>query len=167
MCTIAPTALTRCIRPEPSQEAIVLALRQSFYLPVDDLLFITKQYTNPAVSRAGIVRLLRPEGMSRLTDLIATAEVEKVTPKQSFKDYEPGFIHIDIKYLPRMPDENSRRYLFAAVDRATRCLNTHLRRHDQDKQRRFPTSAQTGLVHQNQQDPDAALSKLKYSPSHC
>jgi hypothetical protein len=38
--------------------------------------------------------------MSRLTDLIATAEGEKITPKKTFKDYEPGFIHIDIKYLP-------------------------------------------------------------------
>jgi len=33
-----------------AQEAIVLALRQSLYLPLDDLLFITKQYINPAVS---------------------------------------------------------------------------------------------------------------------
>ncbi len=60
----------------------------------------TKQYINPAVSRAGIARLLKREGMSRLTDLIATAEGEKITPKKTFKDYEPGFIHIDIKYLP-------------------------------------------------------------------
>lgn len=80
-----------------AQEAIVLALRQSLYLPLDDLLFITKQYINPAVSRAGIARLLKREGMSRLTDLIATAEGEKITPKKTFKDYEPSFIHIDIK----------------------------------------------------------------------
>jgi hypothetical protein len=72
-----------------AQETIVLALRQSLYLPLDDLLFIIKQYINPAVSRAGI---------ARLTDLIATAEGEKITPKKTFKDYEPGFIHIDIKY---------------------------------------------------------------------
>lgn len=32
----------------------------------------------------------------------------------------PGFVHIDIKYLPQMPDEDSRRYLFVAIDRATR-----------------------------------------------
>ena len=40
--------------------------------------------------------------------------------KKTFKDYEPGFIHIDIKYLPQMPDETARRYLFVAIDRATR-----------------------------------------------
>ena len=64
--------------------------------------------------------------MSRLTDLIATAEGEKITPKKTFKDYEPGFIHIDIKYLPQMPDETSRRYLFVAIDRATRWVFMHI-----------------------------------------
>lgn len=29
-------------------------------------------------------------------------------------------MHIDIKYLPQMPDEMARRYLFVASDRATR-----------------------------------------------
>jgi hypothetical protein len=104
----------------------VLALRQSLYLPLDDLLFITKQYINPAVARAGIARLLKREGMSRLTDLIATAEGEKITPKKTFKDYEPGFIHVDIKYLPQMQDEMSRRYLFVAIDRATRWVFMHI-----------------------------------------
>ena len=32
----------------------------------------------------------------------------------------PGFIHIDIKYLPQMSDEASSRYLFAAINRAMR-----------------------------------------------
>ena len=40
--------------------------------------------------------------------------------KKAFKDYEPGFIHIDIKYLPQVLDESARRYLFVAIDRATR-----------------------------------------------
>ena len=35
-----------------AEEAAVLPLRQSLYLPLDNLLFITKQYLNPAVSRA-------------------------------------------------------------------------------------------------------------------
>jgi len=43
--------------------------------------------------------------MSRLEDMIPKAEGETITPKKTFKDYEPGFIHIDIKYLPQMPDE--------------------------------------------------------------
>lgn len=109
-----------------AQEAIVLALRQSLYLPLDDLLFVTRQHINPDVSRSGIARLLKREGMSRLEDVIPKAEGETITPKKTCKDYEPGFIHIDIKYLPQMPDETSRRYLFVAIDRATRWVFMHI-----------------------------------------
>jgi len=41
------------------------------------------------------------------------------SPIKTFKGYEPGFLHMDIKYLPQMPDESERRYLFVAIDRAT------------------------------------------------
>ena len=46
-----------------------------------------------------------------------------VVPKEThkaFKAYEPGYLHMDIKYLPQMADETRRRYLFVAIDRATR-----------------------------------------------
>lgn len=90
----------------------MLALRQSLYLPLDDLLFITRQYINFDVSRSGISRLLKREGMSCLEDVTSKAEGETLSPKKIFKDYEPGFIHIDIKYLPHMPDETSHCCLF-------------------------------------------------------
>ncbi len=38
----------------------------------------------------------------------------------TFKAYEPGYLPVDIKYLPQMADEDRRRYLFVAIDRATR-----------------------------------------------
>lgn len=108
------------------QEAIVLSLRQTLYLPLDDLLYITRQYINPEVSRSGIARLLKREGMARLEDVIPKAEGETISAKKTFKDYEPGFVHVDIKYLPQMPDETSRRYLFVAIDRATRWVFLHI-----------------------------------------
>ena len=40
--------------------------------------------------------------------------------RKTFKDYAPGFVHVDIKYLPQMAGETVRRYLFVAIDRATR-----------------------------------------------
>ncbi len=44
-------------------------------------------------------------------------DTERVPPKKSFKDYEPGFVHVDVKYLPKMKDEDrrnmgSRRFLW-------------------------------------------------------
>ena len=109
-----------------TQEAIVLSLRQPLDLPLDDLLYITRQYINPDVSRSGISRLLKREGMARLEDVIPKAEGETISAKKTFKDYAPGFVHVDIKYLPQMPDETSRRYLFVAIDRATRWVFLHI-----------------------------------------
>ena len=57
----------------------------------------------------------------------ALADAGQVEPQvKTFKDYEPGFLHMDIKYLPRMPDEKQRRYLFVAIDRATRWVFMHI-----------------------------------------
>lgn len=109
-----------------AQELVVLSLRQTLYLPLDDLLYITRQYINPDVSRSGIARLLKREGMARLEDVIPKVEGETITAKKTFKDYEPGFVHVDIKYLPQMPDETKRRYLFVAIDRATRWVFLHI-----------------------------------------
>lgn len=63
-----------------------------------------------------------PTGVANLRELQAKALAdagETKPPVKTFKDYEPAFIHIDIKYLPQMPDESDRRYLFVAIDRAT------------------------------------------------
>jgi len=109
-----------------AQEAIVLALRQSLYLLLDDLLFITKPHINADVSRSRIARLLKREVMARLEDVIPKAEDRTIAPKKALKDYKPGFIHIDMKYLPKMLDETTRRYLFVAIDRATRWVFMHV-----------------------------------------
>ena len=103
----------------PEQELIVVELRKTLLLPTDDLLAVTREFINPAVSRAGLGRCLRRHGVSDLRDLVEQESGAPAT-KKTFKDYEPGFVHIDIKYLPQMPDEAARRYLFVAIDRATR-----------------------------------------------
>ena len=103
----------------PGQEAVVVELRRTLLLPLDDLLVVVREFINAAVLRSGLDRCLRRHGVSELRDLQVFAEGEQ--PKlKSFKDYEPGFVHVDIKYLPQMPDETDRRYLFVAIDRATR-----------------------------------------------
>lgn len=78
---------------------------------------MVREFLNPNVSRSGLGRCLRRHGVSRLQDLKPKAP--KPTHK-AFKAYEPGYIHIDVKYLPQMADEARRRYLFVAIDRPTR-----------------------------------------------
>lgn len=107
----------------PAQEAIAVELRRMLLLPLDDLLVIVREFICPEVSRTGLARCLRRHGVSRLSDLQAQALADAGQQKpalKTFKDYEPGFVHVDIKYLPQMPDEQQRRYLFVAIDRATR-----------------------------------------------
>ncbi len=116
-----------------AQEAVVVELRRSLLLPLDDLLVITREFLNPDVSRSGLDRCLRRHGISRLADLIPKPETgEKAKPK-TFKSYAPGFVHVDIKYLPQMPDESSRRYLFVAIDRASRWVYLELKRSKSSK----------------------------------
>jgi transposase InsO family protein len=102
------------------QEILVVEVRRSLLLPLDDLVAITREFINPDASRSGIDRCLKRFGVSNLKALRAEIEGDEPAPKKTFKDYEPGFVHIDIKYLPQMPDETRRRYLFVAIDRATR-----------------------------------------------
>nr|WP_028585111.1 IS481 family transposase [Desulfogranum mediterraneum] len=64
-------------------------------------------------------RCLRRYGISNLKSLVPEEKGE-ATLLKAFKSYDPGFIHADIEHLPQMPDETIRKYLFAAIDRATR-----------------------------------------------
>jgi transposase InsO family protein len=46
---------------------------------------------------------------------------------KAFKSYEPGYVHVDVKYVPQMHDQSNRRYLFAAIARATRWVFVQLK----------------------------------------
>lgn len=110
----------------PAQEAIVIELRRTVLLPLDDLLAVVHEFIHPRLSRAALDRCLRRNGVSRLSDLIP-AEPSQALKAKPFKAYEPGYVHIDIKYLPQMPDEPRRRYLFVAIERATRWVYLELK----------------------------------------
>jgi hypothetical protein len=113
----APCPTCSSQRGKPSSSSCV---RRCGY-PRTVLLAITREFINPAISHAGLGRCLRRHGVSQLNDLMAQ-ESEAVATKRTFKDYEPGFNHISIKYLSRMPDKSPRYYLFVAIDLITRCI---------------------------------------------
>ena len=112
----APSGSTpRSARPRSGGEA----LRETLLLPLDDLLAVTREFIHPEVSRSGLDRCLRRHGVSNPKALMPQEDGAK-TPVKPVKAYDPGFVHVDVKYLPQMPDEDHRQYLFAAIDRATR-----------------------------------------------
>lgn len=77
---------------------------------------MVREFVHPHATRSGLHRCLKRHGVSVLPPRAAPP----TAPGKAFKAYEPGYLHIDVKYLPQMPDEERRRYLFVAIDRATR-----------------------------------------------
>jgi len=86
----------------PAQEAVAVALRKTLLVSLDDLLAVVREFLNPNASRSGLDRCLRRHGVGNLRDL----KTKTAKPKHSaFKAYEPGYIHIDVKYLPHLLGE--------------------------------------------------------------
>ena len=112
------TALT------PIQEEIVIELRRSLLLTIDDLLVVVREFIKSDMVRSSLIRLLKRHGVNRLKTLyIEQYGEEEVSKPKTFKAYEPGYLHVDIKYLPKMPDDPQKRYLLVAIDRATRWVH--------------------------------------------
>jgi transposase InsO family protein len=101
------------------ERAIVCTLRRATGFPLDDLTFTLRQFL-PHLNRGSIYRILRAEGLGRLPAPPSTAPDK---PTKRFKDYDLGFIHIDIKHLPKLQaadGDRRKRYLYVAIDRASR-----------------------------------------------
>jgi transposase InsO family protein len=100
----------------PGQEAVAMAIRETLWLPLDDLLVVVREFLNADATRSGLARCMKRHGLNRRP----VEDKDAPIARKTFKDYAPGFVHVDIKYLPQMLDETARRCLFVAIDRATR-----------------------------------------------
>src|ERR671927_316042 len=99
------------------ERAVVCALRRATGFPLDDLTFVIRHFL-PHLGRDNVYRILKAEGLSRRP---APATPERAAAK--FKEYELGFIHMDVKHLPKLrtaDGECRKRYLFVAIDRRSR-----------------------------------------------
>ena len=101
------------------EEYVLCEIRKSALLPLDDLLEVASQL-DIKVSRSALDRALRRNGLSNLRDYINSLDDATQEEIKKFKDYKPGFLHIDIKYLPKI--DGARQYLYVAIDRATRLV---------------------------------------------
>ena len=108
-----PHRLQTTLTPAQEAVAVVVLLRKTLLVSLDDLLAVVREFLNPEVSRAGLDRCLRRHGVGNLRDLQAQSPRPQHKP---FKAYAPGYLHVDVKYLPQMADESSRRSLFVAID---------------------------------------------------
>lgn len=79
-------------------------------MPLDEvweMLFVN----NPRITRSSIYRTFCRNHVNQ----VPQAQREKA---KKFKEYEPGYLHMDVTYLPAF--EGKKTYLFVAIDRATR-----------------------------------------------
>jgi transposase InsO family protein len=94
------------------EEGLIVELRRSLALPLDDIVEAMRRCINPALSRSAIHRCLQRHGIS-------ARRSQQQAPTAAFHTDAPaGFIHIDVKYLP--PLNRRRSYAYVAIDRATR-----------------------------------------------
>jgi transposase InsO family protein len=102
------------------ERAIVCALRRSTGFPLDDLTFVVAHFL-PHLNRDAVYRILKAEGLNRLPPADRTRK-----PHGIFKEYEVGFVHLDVKHLPKLRDREGvtrKRYLYVAIDRASRFVH--------------------------------------------
>jgi transposase InsO family protein len=101
---------------------VVCALRRATNFALDDLTFVVSHFL-PHLNRDSVWRILRAEGLSRRPP--PTPDRPK-RGQGRFKDYDLGFIHIDIKHLPKLQTGNGerrKRYLYVAIDRRSRSVH--------------------------------------------
>ena len=96
------------------------ALRRATGFPLDDLTFIVAHFL-PHLSRDAVYRILKAEGLGRLPPASRPRQ-----PAGSFRDYDLGFVHVDVKHPPKLRTaggEWRKRYPFVAIDRRSRFVH--------------------------------------------
>jgi transposase InsO family protein len=94
------------------EKAIAIGLRKSTWLPLDEVWEVLLD-ANPKISRSSVYRTLKNENINKVPQ-------EKRDIAKKFKEYEPGYLHIDVTYLPKFNGKSY--YLFVAIDRCTRAM---------------------------------------------
>src|SRR4051812_16896191 len=112
------------------ERAIVRALRRATGFPLDDLTLLGTPVL-PHLTRDGVSRFLKAEGLGR------PPPADRARRSQSrFKAYDLGFVHVDVKPLPKLRPQDGqsrKRYLYVAIDRASRFV--HLAVKDDETER--------------------------------
>ncbi len=102
------------------ERAVVCELRRATGFPLEELTFVATHFL-PHLGRDNVHRILKAAGLSRRP---AAATPERAAAK--FKEYELGFVHLDVKHLPKLrtaDGEWRKRFLFVAIDRRSRSVH--------------------------------------------
>jgi transposase-like protein len=94
------------------EKAIIIGLRTTTWSSIDEI-WENLLEINPNISRSSVYRCLVKENINKIPQ-------EKKDKAKKFKEYQPGYLHIDVTYLPKFNGKSY--YLFVAIDRCTRAM---------------------------------------------
>ncbi|AFM02517.1 integrase family protein [Bernardetia litoralis DSM 6794] len=94
------------------EKELIKKMRTSTWMSLEEVTECIQQ-VNSTISRSSVYRCF-------VKEKINTIPTEKKQEAKKFKAYQPGYLHIDVTYLPKL--EGKAAYLFVAIDRATRLL---------------------------------------------
>jgi transposase-like protein len=101
------------------EKKLIELVRLATWVSLDDLVDIVSSVI-PHANRSNVSRTLQTLGISRIPE----AKRDKA---KKFKEYQPGYLHIDVTYMPKL--EGQKYYLFVAIDRATRLMYYKIYKH--------------------------------------
>ena len=94
------------------EKALLIVIRTQTWWALDEI--VEKIFPeNPLSKRSAVYRLFVKEGINKKPK-------EQSEKAKKFKEYDPGYLHIDVTYLPKI--NGKKYYLFVAIDRATRLI---------------------------------------------
>jgi transposase-like protein len=102
----------------PEEEAIIVELRITVGLSLDDITEVMKRCVMPSASRSAVHRCLVRHGISKKPKEPKGASVG------TFEEAKVGFIHIDLKHLTKLQGKPA--FVFVAIDRATRFVHIEI-----------------------------------------
>ena len=95
------------------EQLLIVSVRKTSWLPLDDVLDMVQAQNITNANRSNVYRTLCRYNIN-------TVPQEQKDKAKIFKEYEPGYLHIDVTYLPKF--DGVKYYLFVAIDRATRTM---------------------------------------------
>lgn len=106
----APKNITYALTAQ--EKGLAITLRRSTWFSLDEVWEMLRD-NNPSISRSSVSRCFVKAGINKVPK-------EQRDKAKKFKEYSPGYLHMDVTYLPKF--DGQKRYLFVAIDRATRVI---------------------------------------------
>ncbi len=94
------------------EQSLITSIRKTTWLPLDEVWEMMLEQ-NTTITRSSVYRTFCRNNINKVPQ-------EKRDKAKKFKEYEPGYLHMDVTYLPKF--DGVKYYLFVAIDRATRTL---------------------------------------------